>query len=280
MSSTLAGYNQAVACKRKERDVMKLLLSDYKVVPGKDSQHEFSVTFKGPVGSPYEGGVWDVSVLLPTEYPYKSPSIGFGNFKIYHPNIDEASGTVCLDVINQTWSPMFDLLNVFDIFLPQLLMYPNPKSPLNPEAASLMLQDQTKFEQKIKDYVAKQLKKGGSPTATAMEEEAANTQDESGGSPDSMDEEGFDDLSDKDQLSQLSETSEIDLLDRELQKQKSTSAFKIQQERSGDVRRKITLLQRYKCDELGNSSLHHFARSRNCVVPCVVLLLLLSLIHI
>ena len=65
------------------------------------------------------------------------------------------SGTVCLDVINQTWSPMFDLVNVFDVFLPQLLLYPNPTDPLNGEAASLMMRNPSQYAQRIRDCVAK-----------------------------------------------------------------------------------------------------------------------------
>ncbi len=74
---------------------------------------------------------------------------------MYHPNVDEMSGTVCLDVINQTWSPMFDLLNVFEVFLPQLLLYPNPTDPLNGEAASLMMREPEHYERKIRETVAK-----------------------------------------------------------------------------------------------------------------------------
>ena len=43
-----------------------------------------------------------------------------------------------------------DLLNVFEVFLPQLLLYPNPSDPLNGEAAALMMRDRTSYEQKVK----------------------------------------------------------------------------------------------------------------------------------
>lgn len=43
-----------------------------------------------------------------------------------------------------------DLVNVFEVFLPQLLLYPNASDPLNGEAAALMIRDRPAYEQKVK----------------------------------------------------------------------------------------------------------------------------------
>ncbi|XXG81340.1 hypothetical protein AAC387_Pa09g2002 [Persea americana] len=183
--------------KRRDMDVMKLMMTDYKVETVNDSMSEFFVEFKGPANSLYEGGAWKVRVELPDAYPYKSPSIGFVN-RIYHPNIDEMSGSVCLDVINQTWSPMFDLVNIFEVFLPQLLLYPNPSDPLNGEAASLMMKDRESYEQKVKEHSAKfaKAKDGGSQDdeAASDDEDDSDSEDDNKNyrsSDDEMDVEGI-----------------------------------------------------------------------------------------
>eukprot|EP00249_Psilotum_nudum_P012233 c23664_g2_i4 orf=344-895(-) len=162
--------------KRREMDVMKLMMSDYKVEMVNDGMSEFFVEFNGPRDSPYQNGIWKVRVELPEAYPFKSPSITFVN-RLFHPNVDEMSGSVCLDVINQTWSPMFDLVNVFEVFLPQLLLYPNPTDPLNGEAAALMMRDREQYEQKVREYCERYAKTehiGGHPEDDSSGEDVSD----------------------------------------------------------------------------------------------------------
>lgn len=46
-----------------------------------------------------------------------------------------------------------ELINIFEIFLPQLLRYPNPADPLNGEAAALLMRDPKAYAKKVESYV-------------------------------------------------------------------------------------------------------------------------------
>lgn len=45
---------------------------------------------------------------------------------------------------------MFDMINIFEVFLPQLLRYPNPTDPLNGEAAALLIREPKSYDVKVK----------------------------------------------------------------------------------------------------------------------------------
>jgi ubiquitin-conjugating enzyme E2 H len=45
---------------------------------------------------------------------------------------------------------MYDMLNIFEVFLPQLLRYPNPSDPLNGEAAAMLMREPKSYEAKVK----------------------------------------------------------------------------------------------------------------------------------
>lgn len=139
---------------RIKSEIQKLYNANYEVrmVEGKQTQME--VLINGPEDSPYSGAKYIVNILLPDNYPFKSPSIGFTT-KMFHPNVDETSGSICLDVLNQIWSPIYDLLNIVDILLPQLLSYPNASDPLNCEAGSMYLNNREKYNEMVMSYVRK-----------------------------------------------------------------------------------------------------------------------------
>jgi ubiquitin-conjugating enzyme E2 D/E len=112
----------------------------------------WNATIIGPINSPYSGGKFKLLINIPTDYPFKPPSIKFIT-KIYHPNIS-STGIICLDILKGQWSPS---LNIYKVLLSilSLLTDPNPNDPLEPEIASQYKHNKEDFFQIAKEYTMK-----------------------------------------------------------------------------------------------------------------------------
>jgi ubiquitin-conjugating enzyme (huntingtin interacting protein 2) len=52
-------------------------------------------TIQGPEGTPYEGGVFEIDIQVPKQYPFEPPKMKFLT-KVWHPNISSQTGAICL----------------------------------------------------------------------------------------------------------------------------------------------------------------------------------------
>ena len=77
------------------------------ITPDTTDFRHFYVKIKGPTQTPYEGGIFEVELLLSDDYPMSPPKALF-NTKIYHPNIDKI-GRVCLDILKTNWTPVLQI---------------------------------------------------------------------------------------------------------------------------------------------------------------------------
>eukprot|EP01027_Heterolobosea_sp_BB2_P007078 GEZU01010582.1.p1 GENE.GEZU01010582.1~~GEZU01010582.1.p1 ORF type:complete len:128 (-),score=20.14 GEZU01010582.1:74-457(-) len=61
----------------------------------------------GPEDSPWEGGVFKLTLKFTEEYPNKPPEVKFVT-NIFHPNV-YANGSICLDILQNQWSANYDV---------------------------------------------------------------------------------------------------------------------------------------------------------------------------
>merc|ERR1712070_563134 len=73
------------------------------IFPAPDNLQFWRALIEGPPGSPFEGGVFALNVLVPDNYPFQAPRISFET-PIYHCNVND-SGKVCLDILYDAWNP-------------------------------------------------------------------------------------------------------------------------------------------------------------------------------
>uniref|UniRef100_A0A6B2LNC5 UBC core domain-containing protein n=1 Tax=Arcella intermedia TaxID=1963864 RepID=A0A6B2LNC5_9EUKA len=104
----------------------------------------------GPEETAWEGGTFKLTLSFTEDYPQKAPEVKFTT-KIFHPNV-YADGSICLDILQKQWSPIFDVLAILTS-IQSLLTDPNPSSPANAEAARLFETDKTEYYKRVKDVV-------------------------------------------------------------------------------------------------------------------------------
>ncbi|XP_023543482.1 ubiquitin-conjugating enzyme E2 22-like [Cucurbita pepo subsp. pepo] len=113
---------------------------------------DFSTIFadiEGPVGTPYENGLFRMKLILSHDFPY-SPPKGYFLTKIFHPNI-ATNGEICVNTLKKDWNPSLGLRHVLTV-VRCLLIEPFPESALNEQAGKMLLENYDEYARHARLY--------------------------------------------------------------------------------------------------------------------------------
>ncbi|KAJ5439569.1 Ubiquitin conjugating enzyme E2 B [Penicillium daleae] len=117
--------------------------------------YKWKVFMEGPEGSPYQDGKFLVNLTLPTEYPFKPPTVSFGT-KIYHPNVtNDDKGSMCLGMLRaDEWKPSSKIAAVLQ-FARQLLLEPMPDDAIEGRIAEQYKNDRKRYDEIAREWTRK-----------------------------------------------------------------------------------------------------------------------------
>ncbi|KAF8302331.1 ubiquitin-conjugating enzyme [Clavulina sp. PMI_390] len=125
--------------KRLSSELMQLMMS---ATPGvsafptsEGDLFDWTATIEGPSETPYADKTFKLRITFPPTYPYAAPTVVFVT-PCYHPNVAIQGGHICLDILKDKWSAIYNVQTIL-ISIQSLLGEPNNDSPLNPDAAAL-----------------------------------------------------------------------------------------------------------------------------------------------
>ncbi|KAJ5103503.1 hypothetical protein N7532_004032 [Penicillium argentinense] len=121
--------------------------------------YEWKVLMEGPEGSPYQGGIFQIRLVLPTEYPFKPPTVSFAT-KIYHPNVtNDDKGSMCLGMLRpDEWKPSSKIGAVLE-FARQLLAEPMPDDAIEGRIAEQYKNDNKRYDEIAREWTRKHANK-------------------------------------------------------------------------------------------------------------------------
>ncbi|KAF9465718.1 ubiquitin-conjugating enzyme/RWD-like protein [Collybia nuda] len=126
-----------IDCKNDKTSNIRIDLID-------ESPFHLKGSFPGPEGTPYQGGHFEVDIVIPESYPFQPVKMKFIT-KVYHPNVSSASGAICLDILKDAWSPVLTLKSTL-ISLQSLLCSPEPNDPQDAEVAKHYTTSKNSFD--------------------------------------------------------------------------------------------------------------------------------------
>jgi len=141
----------SIAAKRIKREFQECNKSEVKSCGLKLSLTEGDMSnltgeITGPPDTPYEGGIFKVTIHIPEQYPFQPPECKFAT-KIWHPNISSQTGAICLDILKKggdAWAAAMTLRTVL-LSLQLLLQTPVPDDPQDAVVAGQFQKDHKAF---------------------------------------------------------------------------------------------------------------------------------------
>ncbi|GMF23547.1 unnamed protein product [Phytophthora lilii] len=137
---------------RVARELRKLVLQPLdgiRYLPQDEEQlSEIHAEIRGPEDTPYEGGYFTVKLTLTESFPEQPPR-GVFLTKIFHPNVSQPAGDICVNTLKKDWKPTLGLAHVLQV-VRCLLIVPFPESSLNGEAGKLFLDSYDEYARRAK----------------------------------------------------------------------------------------------------------------------------------